>query len=177
VVERAQRQSTAAPGSVPITPFPNGPAPAPRRSRAPVPPQQETHYRQFRRIADRLVEEIKKIDDFLDGDAVAEEGLEVIVEVEALLETLYDCPWGQGEALKRVVVAIQSQVSNAAWKRPQVAFLQELLPYLRVRYVIDEGTVEECYAMIQRHGLDPFRGTVSEPVVLKKYRIEEVTEA
>jgi hypothetical protein len=175
-VESARHQSTAAPGSLRIAAPAAEPPPQPRRGQPRLPPAQGSHYRHFRQLCDRLVEELKKIDDFLDDGGVTEEGLEVVVEVEALLEALYDCPWGKGESLKRVVVAIQSQVNNANWKRPHVAFLKEVLPYLRVRYVIDDGTVAECYAMIKRQGLDPFRGTVSEPVVLKKYRIEEVTE-
>jgi hypothetical protein len=107
---------------------------------------------------------------------VSEEGTEVVVEVEVLLEELYACKYGQGESLKRVVVAVQSQVNNARWDRKHVEFLRDVVRFLRVRYLVDEATVEACYEMMKARGLDPFRGSICEPRVVKRYRIEEVAE-
>jgi hypothetical protein len=140
-------------------------------------PKDDTAYRSFRRLCDRLAEELNNIDDFLLKDEIADEGFEVVVEVEHLLEDLYDCPWGENECLKRTVVAIQSQVNNINWTRQHVDFLKDIVNYLRVRYLIDEATVNACYTMLADRGLDLFRGTVSEPKVVKKYRIDEVKEA
>jgi len=149
----------------------------PRRSRSSDHASVEGRYRRFRELCDLIVEEVRRADDYMDAEVLRDEGLEVVVEVLALLEQLYDCGWGEGENLKAVVVAVQSQVNNAIWKQPHLAFLQEFMPYLRVRYVVDETAVDECYATIERHGLDPFRGTISLDGALKKYRIEEVREA
>jgi hypothetical protein len=140
-------------------------------------PKDDTAYRSFRRICDHLAQELNNIDDFLIKDEITDEGFEVVVEVEHLLEDLYDCPWGENECLKRTVVAIQSQVNNIHWTRQHVDFLKDIVSYLRVRYLIDEATVNACYNMLAARGLDPFRGTVSEPKVVKKYRIDEVKEA
>src|SRR5262249_48358788 len=71
-------------------------------------------YREFRQLADRLVEEVEKLDEHLKGGIVADEGLEAIVEIEQLLEGLYDCSFSEDESLKRVIVAIESQINNAA---------------------------------------------------------------
>ena len=65
-----------------------------KRPAAQPPTQNPSSYRDFRRLCDRLVEEAGKLDDYLSGNQVADEGLEVIVEMESLLENLYDCPWG-----------------------------------------------------------------------------------
>ena len=59
--------------------------------------------------------EAERINDFITNGVVTDEGLEVIAEVEVLLEALYDCPWSEGENLRKVVVLIQSQLLNANW--------------------------------------------------------------
>ncbi len=130
----------------------------------------------FLQLCDGLVEELGKIDAFFIDDEVSDEGTEVVAEVEAILEELYDCPYGQGESLKRVVVAVQSQVNNARWDRRHVEFLRDVFCFLRVHYLLDETSVKTCYDFMRARGLDSFRGTISEPRVVKRYRIQEVVE-
>lgn len=139
--------------------------------------QQASKYQPFRKNCDALFEEITNIEDYLVEDVVSDEGLERIVEIEHLLEQLYDCHWGEAESLKRVVVSIQSQINNTEWTSSHVNFLKEVLSLLRVRYVIDQSTVDECYDLIEEHGLDPFRGTVSEPEIQKHYKIVEISDS
>ena len=133
-------------------------------------------YALFRRICDDLTSEVNSLNDFLVDGKVAEEGSGTVVEIEYLLERLYDCNWGGDEILQRAVVAIQSQVNNAHWTTRHVEFFRDVLRFLRARYVLSESTIDECYEMIEKHGLDPFRGTLSEPEVVKRYRIVEVQE-
>jgi hypothetical protein len=132
-------------------------------------------YEKFRRLCDRIIEELQNIPRFLHKDVVTDEGAEVVAEVEAILEELYDCPHGQGEALKRVIVAIQSQVNNVQWEKTHADFLMDVFTFLRVRYLINDSVVAECYDMMKERGLDPFRGSVAQPLVVKRYRIEEIS--
>jgi hypothetical protein len=145
-----------------------------RKSTVAEVPTDAASYKKFRGLCDRIIEELQNIPRFLHGDVVTDEGAEVVAEVEALLEELYDCPHGQGEALKRVVVAIQSQVNNVQWEKTHADFLMEVFTFLRVRYLIDESVVAACYDTMKEHGLDPFRGSVAESLVVKRYRIEEI---
>ena len=140
------------------------------------PPKEVATYRAFRRLCDDIFAELEMINGFFINDEVSDEGAEVVAEVEALLEELYTCPHGQGESLKRVVVAVQSQVNNVRWERRHIEFLGDVVRFLRVRYLVNEATVETCYDMMKARGLDPFRGTICEPRVLKRYRIEAVVE-
>lgn len=140
------------------------------------PPKDVSSYQAFRRLCDNILEELARIDAFVVQNELCDEGSEVVAEVEALLEVLYACPYGQGESLKRVVVAIQSQVNNARWDRRHVSFLRDVFRFLRVRYLVDEATVKTCYDFMKERGLDPFRGTICEPQVVKRYRIQEVVE-
>ena len=149
---------------------------ASRRRGLEKPPKDIAVYRTFRRLCDRILDELGKIGPFFAGDQVSDEGVEVVAEIEALLEELYTCPHGQGEFLKRLVVAVQSQVNNADWDRRHVAFLREIVRFLRGRYLLDEGTVDACYDLMKEQGLDRFRGTICEPRAVKRYRIEEVDE-
>ena len=131
-------------------------------------------YPAFRRLCDDLLEELKAIDSFFVGDTVSDEGAGIVIEVEELLERLYACPHGHGESLKKVVVALQSQVNNAQWDSRHVGFLRDAIKNLRVRYLVDDSAVDACYELMKVHHLDEFRGTISEPQVVKRYRIEEV---
>lgn len=131
----------------------------------------------FYRICDDLEAELRAIDDVMADGEVTEEGAGVIAEVEHHLERLYDCPFGEGESLKGVVVAIQSQLSNARWTVQHVNFLKAALLFLRARWVINDQTVDTIDDMIEEHGLDVFRGTVSEPDVVTRYIIAEARES
>ena len=130
--------------------------------------------RDYKRCCDDLDAEIRQLDEHVADGVVADEAAGVIAEIQALLERLYDCSFGEGESLKSVVVALQSQLNNAQWTERHVAFLQASIQHLRARWVVNDQTVDEIYAMIEEHGLDPFRGTVSDSGILVQYRIERV---
>ncbi|SRR5258707_3229313 len=135
-------------------------------------------WKKFRRTCDELLAELKRVDDYFEDDVVSEAGSGVILELESLLEQLYSYPWGAEECLKRIVVAIQTQINNARWTRRHVAFLKEVVRELRARYTIDEAEIAEVKEAIKRHGLNIFRGTVAEPTdAVRKYRIVEVSGA
>ncbi len=83
-------------------------------------------------------------------------------------------PGGARECLKRVIVAIRSQINNIQWTTDHVSFMQDIARLLRNTYQIDESFIEECYKMISGYGLEVFRGTITETEVRKRYRIVEV---
>lgn len=126
------------------------------------------------RKCDELILELRRLDEFWNGDDLADEGLEVTVEVRQLLDDIYDINWGKGDCLKRAVVAIQSQIGNAIWTKPLATFVDAAVQIIRQRRLIDEQVVEEVLDLVEASGLDPFRGTVSEPQVRKRFVIQEV---
>lgn len=138
-------------------------------------PDRVTGYPNFRRICDELVAAASRLDEYLQNDLIADEGLEVVVQVEHLLEVLYECKWGESESLKRIVVAIQSQVNNAKWTKQHVEFLKDIVLLVRGRYLIDPPFVNECMDLIAEHGLDEFRGIMSGEVV-HRFRLEPVED-
>ena len=143
---------------------------------APPLPQREAR-NEYYRICDALKRELDEVDEFVSGGQLTDEGAGVVAEIEAQLEQLYDCQFGCGESLKAAVAAVQSQVNNAAWNVQHIRFLRNAVRYLRARSVIDAATVEEVNDLIEEHGLDVFRGTVSEPEVVRRYRIIEDSES
>lgn len=140
------------------------------------PSRDASSYSDFRRICDAILEELTWLADFLVDGQVSDEGGESTVEIEELLERLYALRYGSGEFLKRVVVALQSQIINAIWETRHVEYLTEAMRYLRLRYVVDEETVSRCYEMMKAYELDPLRGTIGSPRVARRYRIEAVKE-
>lgn len=136
----------------------------------------QDHYRQFRRICDDLYEEVERLLDYLLDGQVVDEGLATVAEIENHLERLYDCEWGEDECLKRMVVAIQAQLNNTKWTATHVELLKTFVPFLRVRWLINEATVSECYDIIEETGLDQFRGTLSRDDVVRRYVLQEVTD-
>lgn len=125
-----------------------------------IPTDAET-YRAFRELCTQIIEELRGLWRFLKDDVVSDEGSEIVAEVESLIEKLYDCPFGQGESLKKVVVTIQSQVNHVQWERRHAEFLTDVFTYLRPRRLINDGTVAECCDLIKAHKLDLFRGVLS----------------
>ncbi len=99
--------------------------------------------------------------------------MEVVVEVEHLLDELYANGSGKHECLKRIVVAIGSQLYNVQWTSAHVTFLQDVANLLHTSYLIDDSLVSECLKLIKSHDLELFRATVAETEVRKKYRITE----
>ncbi len=131
-------------------------------------------YRDYRKICDELMAELKRADEYLADGMMSDMGMEVVVEVEQLLDKLYRCRWGEKECLKRVVVAISSQINNVRWTEAHIEFLKDIVLLLRNSYLVDDSLVRECYRLIRAHGLEAFRGTIAETEVRKKYRIVEV---
>lgn len=131
-------------------------------------------YRKFRRICDELCHEAALLDDYLVDGVVVDEGLATVAEIEHHLERLYDSEWGEGECLKRIVVALQAQLGNTKWTHAHVKLLNAAAPFLRVRWLINEATVSECYEIIAELGLDQFRGTMSGDGIVRRYVLQEV---
>ena len=146
-----------------------------RSQRTDRPQDHQARYRPFRKICDDLLATASRLDEYVQDEVVADEGLEVIVQIEHLLEVLFDCDWGEGESLQRIVVAIQSQVNNVRWTMTHVEFLKAILPMLRIRYLIDPPFVDECMDLIAEHGLDAFRGVMTGEVA-NHFRLERVEE-
>jgi hypothetical protein len=140
----------------------------------PGPAKATASYKDFRRICDDLFAEAKRAQIYLLDGKLSDTGMEVVVEVEELLDRLYANAWGQDESLKRIVVAIGSQLNNVDWTDAHVGFLKNVVSLLRNSYLIDDSLVTECLELIREHGLEVFRGTVTETEVRKKYRIAEV---
>ncbi len=157
-------------------------APEVRRSDASRPGTRAPHgtasesasYQDFRRICDELLVEVKRADDYVVDGRLSDTGMEVVVEVERLLDKLYGSTWGTKECLKRIVLAIGSQIYNVQWTQAHVGFLKDVVRLLRISYLVDDSLVEECLKLIRVHGLEVFRGTIAETEVRKKYRIAEV---
>lgn len=138
------------------------------------PPIDHDKYASYRRICDDLNSEVATLTDFLVDGTVTEEASGVVAEIESDLERLYDCHWGEGESLKRAVIAIQSQINNARWTAKHVDFLRSAVSFLRPRYLVNDLAVDELNQMIEQHGLDQFRGSVSDSEVATRYRIERI---
>ena len=133
---------------------------------------------EFSQICQKILielDDLEAADCYVDG-IVAHEGAGVVAQVDSLLETMFDCPFGEGESLKSVVVAIQSQVNNVDWTRDIVKFLRNVMSFLRVRYVVNDQTVDEIYDMMREQNLDPFRGSVSDRDIKTRYRLVEVDD-
>ena len=138
--------------------------------------EQKGKYKLFRRHCDQLRLEAEKISDFICDGVVTDEGLEVIVEVEHHLEKLYDCPWSEGENLRKVVVLLQAQLLNVKWTEKHAKFLREAIQLLRLSYVINADLIEQIFNLVEEFDLDQFRGAVTETEIRKRYRIEEIVE-
>ena len=141
------------------------------------PPVKDARARQeFQRICADLAREVRDLEEVLQEGRITEEGAGVVAEVLGYLERLYDCPFGEDESLKGAIVALQSQLNNLIWTVEQVDFLREAVAFLGARYIVDSSTVEEINDMIERHEFDFFRGTVSEPEVIQRYKIVPISD-
>ncbi len=129
---------------------------------------------EYRRICDSIKAEVRLLQDYVEDGYVVDEASGVIAEIQDWLETLYDCPFGEGESLKSVVVGLQSQLNNVRWTKQHVDFLTAAIHQLCVRWVVNDQTADDIDDMIEEFGLDVFRGTVSDSDVLVEYRIEKV---
>jgi hypothetical protein len=111
----------------------------------------------FFRIVDQIVELVDRL--ILDAnDRVLDEQQNLIAEIESLLEQLYECEWGEGESLKKIVVEVQSQVLQTQWDRRHVLLVARTSKTMRARYLIDDKLVAECHSWVEEVGLDPLRG-------------------
>lgn len=135
---------------------------------------EEAARRQYELLCEDVLEQLGDLEGHIEDGVLADEASSGIAEIQRLLEEMYDCPFGQGESLKSVVVALQSQVNNAEWSLVHVKFLRAAFEFLRRRWIIIGQTVAEIDDMIEEFGLDLFRGTVSDTDVLVEYRLEKV---
>lgn len=131
----------------------------------------------YRRICEDIKAELRVAESFLVDDKLADQGYGSVAEINGHLERLYDCPWGEGESLKGVVVAIQSQTNNADWTSRHLQFLKDAIAFLLVRYTVTDDVTQKILDMVQDHELDVFRGTVSETDVRVRYRLEKEEQA
>lgn len=138
--------------------------------------ERDENYQAYRRICGQLQSEVERLGEFVHEGEVTDEGLEVIVEIEHLFELLYDCSWGEPEALKRAVVAVQAQIGNVVWTTRHVGFVRDVVRLLSVRYLINSAVVDDCHELVASHGLEKFRGTIWAPETRKIYRLQEVTQ-
>ncbi len=136
-----------------------------------VPPHHEEETRlEYRRFCDELVADARGLQEHFASGGNTEDAAGLAAELEAILESLYDCRFGEEDAIKSVVVAIQSQVLNVIWTQEIASFMVDVAAFLRARFTIDAETVDTVNDIIEEHGLDVFRGTVSEPQVRSSSR-------
>ncbi len=135
---------------------------------------EEPHRRQYKLLCEDVLEHLRDLQGYIEDGVLADDASSGIAEIQQLLEEMYDCPFGQGESLKSVVVALQSQVHNVEWTPVHVKFLRAAFEYLRRRWIITGQTAAEIDDIIEEFGLDVFRGTVSDADVLVEYHLEKV---
>ncbi len=146
------------------------------RSKAPKSlPVDERDYKKFRTLCDGILAEVRELESMLARNSFADTWVGSAAEIEVLLEDLYDAKWGKVDCLKRVVAKLQAQLNNARWDARHVAFLDDVFRGLRVRYSIDDTAVREIAEAVARHGLDPFRGSLSDSGTSKRLKIVEDT--
>jgi hypothetical protein len=135
------------------------------------PPTRKNDYQNYRRILDELVGNIEQLRPSVTFEGVGDDAAAFEAEIQNLLETLYDCAWGEGESLKSAVVAIQSQLNNAIWTTTQFELLSGSIALLRSRYVVDTGVVDAIYDLVEQLGLEQFRGTITASDVKWDYEL------
>ena len=137
-------------------------------------------YTKYRDLCDKILIELSYIEkatlpNISDDIKLPDETLENIIEIEDILEDIYDFEWGKKECLNRIIVAIQSQINNVDWTYQHVKFLKQSFTYLIPRYFITEDSVQEILKIIGDYKFDIFRGTISSSNNLKKrYKIIEI---
>ena len=130
--------------------------------------------KRFGLICDDLIGEINSLAEHLTGGILDDEFAGPAAEINSLLKSLYNCPFGQGESLKSIVVLLQSQLNNAEWTARHVNLLRSTMCFLRVRNVLNDQTVAEIRDMIKESGLNIFRGSITDVGFVSKYRVQKV---
>ena len=139
--------------------------------------QRDSIYSRFRDVCSSILMELEKADQFIFEGVMQDEGLEVTVEVDYLLEVLYEIAWGKNESLKKIVVLMQSQILNAIWTPAHLDFMKDAMSHIRRQYYIDDSVVGYCFELINTHALNAFRGTVLETANRKRFKIVEIDES
>ena len=131
-------------------------------------------YKRFRTICDDLLREVQRLKPVANQTKLSDDWMTAAAEIEGMVEELYDVSWGKKEALKRVVVKVESQINNAVWDQRHVAFLEDVFVALRNRFSIDDTTVVEVADLVKSHKLPLFRGTLSADNLRKQFKLVEV---
>ncbi|MCU0703096.1 MAG: hypothetical protein MUF18_03800 [Fimbriiglobus sp.] len=132
------------------------------------------HHKRFRSICDELLREVRRLKPGVGQTELPDDWMTAAAEIEGLVEDLYDVTWGKKDALKRVVVKVESQINNAVWDQRHVAFLEDVFVALRNRFSIDDTTVVEVADLVKSHKLPLFRGTLSADNLRKQFKLVEV---
>ncbi len=128
-------------------------------------------YAELRRVCDAILTQVRELKSLVDEKGVLSDGWEgPVIEIKALLMSLRGVKWGNGDSLKRWITTLWFQIANATWDARHVALLLDATQSLRVRYVVDSSTVDECVRFVKKHGLDPFRATATTPEVKTRYK-------
>lgn len=136
-------------------------------------PAERIEFDTFRRLCGAAQREITQLETLAPGGCDGgEDAAGNLLELEAILDELYDCGLDETDSLKALIVAIQSQVYGAGVSPGLVQFLRETFRYLRARYIIRREHVDEVFEIMEEAGLDRFRGTIAAPENAKKYQID-----
>ncbi len=131
-------------------------------------------YKRFRTICDAVLREVRRLKPAASQTTLPDDWMTAAAEIEALVQDLYDVAWGEKDALKRVVVKVESQINNAIWDHRHVGFLEDVFVSLQHRYSINDTTVGEVADLVKDRGLPLFRGTLSADNLRKHFKLVEV---
>lgn len=84
---------------------------------------------------------------------------DLITMIDELVEKLYQC--SENRNIKTIAVVLKSQLNKAKWKQKHLSFLKEVMTYMMDKSTIDENDANLIWDMIKKHGLNPYRGTLS----------------
>ena len=80
-----------------------------------------------------------------------------------MIEKIYEEAEKSGcENMQKIIVVVESQVNNTTWDERHWKLLKNVMKYLREKKNPTETDVERIVDMVEEHGLNIFRGTVTE---------------
>lgn len=131
-------------------------------------------WKRFRTTCDAILRELRRIKPAVGRTELPDDWVTAAAEIEGLVQELYDISWGKKDALKRVVVKVESQINNAIWTHRHVGFLEDVFVALRNRYSVNDTTVREVAELVKSHDLPLFRGSLSADHLRKQFKLVEV---